>query len=247
MVPDRDNDKEKKQKGEKKDIRADISDAYKSFDAGLKDAQREDEEKRKEVFEEGVERIEKKSGKDLIASKMLVGKVLELRKRAGMAETIGTAGKVKTPILFGKDEFKQKLVQEILVIGTEELEDIGSAITVVNLIDYFRETRPNWDVKTGEILEVVRKLEEKEVIPPKVDLGEEEVLIRFKPIEMSNDIQEILMLATGLPSLSVDKVASHLGWSIERAQSTLTLMMKMDLTVLDEVSGDYYFPGIAPM
>ena len=41
MVPDRDNDKEKKQKGEKKDIRADISDAYKSFDAGLKDAQRD--------------------------------------------------------------------------------------------------------------------------------------------------------------------------------------------------------------
>ena len=246
MVPDRDNDKEKKQKDEQKDIRADISDAYKSFDAGLKDAQREDEERRKEVFEEGVERIEKKSSKDLFASKMLVDKVLELRKRAGMAETIGTAGKVKAPILFGKDEFKQKLVQEILVIGIEELEVIGNAITVVNLIDYFRETRPNWNVRTGEILEVVRKLEEKEVIPPKVDLGEEEVLIRFKPIEMSNDIQEILMLATGLPSLSVDKVASHLGWSIERAQSTLTLMMKMDLTVLDEESGDYYFPGITP-
>ena len=247
MVPDKRNGKQKKQKEEKKDIRSDISDAYKSFDAGLKDAQRQDRDRRKEVFEEGIERIEKKSEKDLIASKMLVGKVLELRKRAGMAETIGTAGKVKTPMLFGKDEFKQKLVQEIMVIGTEELEDIGSAITVVNLIDYFRETRPNWKVGTGEILEVIRKLEEKEVIPPKVDLGEEEVLIRFKPIEMSNDIQEILMLATGLPSLSVDKVASHLGWSMERAQSTMTLMMKMDLAILEEESGDYYFPGIAKM
>ncbi|MHA1516552.1 MAG: hypothetical protein ACTSPF_13525, partial [Candidatus Heimdallarchaeaceae archaeon] len=111
MVPDNKNGKQKKQKEEKRDLRSDISDAYKSFDAGLKDAQRKDKDRRKEVFEEGIERIEKKSEKDLIASKMLVGKVLELRKRAGMAETIGTAGKVKTPMLFGKDEFKQKLVQ----------------------------------------------------------------------------------------------------------------------------------------
>ena len=243
MVPEKKKEKQKKSK----DFHGDISDAYKTFDADLKETQRLDEEKRREVFEEGIEKIEKKSGKELIASKMLVGKVLEIRARAGLSGTIGTAGKVKAPIIFGKDKFKQKLVQEILYIGTEELDDIGNAITVVNFIDYFRETRPNWDVRTGDILEVIRRLEEKEVIPPKVDLGEEEVLIRFKPIEMSNDIQEILMLATGLPSLSVSKVASHLGWSIERAQSTLILMMKMDLTILDEESGDYYFPGIVPM
>ncbi len=242
MVPE-------KEKGKKKesDLRSNLSDAYKKFDLELDKSQEKDEKKRQEVIDEGLERIEKKSEKELVSSKLLVNRILEIRKKSGMIQTIGTAGKIKTPILFGKDEFKQKLVQEIMIIGTEELEAIGSAITIVNFIDYFRETRPNWKIKTGEILEVIRKLEEKEIIPPRVDIGEDDVLVRFKPIEMSNDLQEVLRLATGLPSLSVEKVSSHLGWSVERAQSTLTLMMKMDLAVLEEGSGDYYFPGIMNM
>ncbi|MHA2357937.1 MAG: hypothetical protein ACXABK_04130, partial [Candidatus Heimdallarchaeaceae archaeon] len=190
------------------------------------------------------EKIEKKSERDLISSKILVSRILEIREKAGMPQTIGTAGKVKTPILFGKEEFKQKLVNELMIIGLEELEGIGSAITISKLIEYFRETRPNWKVRTGEILEVIRAMEKAEVIPKKVDIGDDEVLVRFKPIEMSNDLQKVLILATGLPFLSVDKVSSHLGWSVERAQSTLLLMMKMDLAILDETSGNYYFPGI---
>lgn len=239
MAPDKENNKKKKP-----DFRSDLADAYKDFDLELEKSQEKDKHKRQEVIDEGLQQVEKKSTKELVSSKLLVNRILEIRKKAGLAQTIGTAGKVKAPIIFGKDEFKQKLVQEILVIGTEELEPIGSAITIINLIDYFRETRPNWKIKTGDIIEVIKQLEKKKVIPPRVDIGEDEVLIRFKPIELSNDLQEILQLATGLPSLSVEKVASHLGWPMERAQSTLTLMMKMDLAVLDESSGEYYFPGI---
>jgi len=235
---------EKKKKKEKPDFRSSLTDAYKTFDSEMKEAQEKDTEKKQEVLQEGVEKIEKKSEKDLISSKMLVSRILEIRQKAGMSQTIGTAGKIKTPILFGKEEFKQKLVNELLIIGIEELAGIGSAITITNLIDYFRETRPNWKVRTGEILEVLRTMEKAEVIPKKVDIGDDEVLVRFKPIEMSTDIQKVLILATGLPFLTVDKVSTHLGWPIERAQSTLVLMMKMDLAVLDETTGNYFFPGI---
>ena len=235
---------DKKDKKKETDFKSNLSDAYKDFDLEMGKIGEKDKKRRKEVIESGLERVEKKSEKELVSSKLLVNRILEIRKKSGLAQTIGTVGKIKTPILFGKDEFKQKLAQEIMIIGTEELETIGSAITIINLVEYFRETRPNWKIKTGEILEIVKKLEEEKVIPPRVDIGEDEVLIRFKPIELSTDIQEVLRLATGLPSLSVDKVSSHLGWSVERAQSTLTLMMKMDLVMLEERSGEYFFPGI---
>ncbi len=241
-----DNEEQKKKKREdKSDFRSSLSDAYKTLDSDLVEAQKKDAEKKREVIEEGIEKVEKKSGKELLASKMLVSKILNIRQKAGMTQTIGTAGGVKAPMIFGKDEFKQKLARELLVIGTEELSDIGGAITIANLVDYFRETRSDWKVKTGEILSVLKKLEEEEVIPKRIDIGDDEVLIRFKPIEMSSDIQEVLRLATGLPFLSVDKVTSHLGWPIERAQSTLILMMKIDIAILDESSGNYYFPGTA--
>ena len=242
MVPDKENKKKKET-----DFRSNLADAYKEFDSELGESQKKDKKKRQELIDEGLYEIEKKSEKELVSSKLLVNRILEIRKKAGLSQTIGTAGKIKAPVIFGKDEFKQKLVQELLVIGTEELEPIGSAITMINLIDYFRETRPNWKVKTGEIIDIIKTLEKREVIPPRVDIGEDETLVRFKPIEMSNDLQEVLQLATGLPSLSVEKVSSHLGWSIERAQSTLTLMMKMGIAILEESSGEYYFPGIMSM
>ncbi|MBY9000993.1 MAG: hypothetical protein KGD64_08775 [Candidatus Heimdallarchaeota archaeon] len=241
MSDNKDNENRKK----KPDFRSQLSDAYKSMDKELVETQKEDKETRQEVMAKGIEKIEKKNFKEVMASRMLVNKVLEIREKAGMSQTIGTAGKVKAPLIFGKDDFKQKLVKELLIIGNEELEDIGGAITLANLIDYFKETRTNWKVDVGDILDVLKKLEEKEIIPTRVDLGEEDVLIRFKPIEMSTDFQEVLRLATGLPSLTIAKVSSHLGWSVERAQSTMTIMMKYDLAVLDEVSGEYYFPGLS--
>ena len=64
-------------------------------------------------------------------------------------------------------------------------------------------------------------------------------------MSLSSDIQAVLQLATGLPSLSIDKVVSHLDWPVERAQDTLKTMLEMDLAILDEETGEYYFPGIA--
>ncbi len=234
---------EGKKKEKKPEFRTSLSDAYKKFDSDLVKVQDEDKKKKKGVLEEGISKVEKKSIKELRSSKMLVAKILDIRQKAGMSQTVGTSGKVKAPMIFGKDEFKQKLARELLVIGTEELDDIGGAITLANLVDYFRETRPKWEVRTGEILSVLKELEKADVIPKRVDIGEDEVLIRFKPIEMSKDIQDVLRLSTGLDFLSVNQVTSHLGWPIERAQSTLTLMMKIDIAILDESTGNYYFPG----
>ena len=121
------------------DFRSKLTDAYKTFDAELEETKAKDKKKKQEILEKGIEEIEKKSMKELGFSKILATKILDIRQRAGMTQTIGTAGKVKAPILFGRDEFKQKLVRELLVIGTEELADIGSAITIANLIDYFRD------------------------------------------------------------------------------------------------------------
>ena len=96
-----DNEKEKKkQEKEKTDFRSSLSDAYKSLDKELVKEQELDKQKKQEIIEEGIEKIEKESEKDLISSKLLTGKILELRQKAGMSQAIGTAGKVKTPILF---------------------------------------------------------------------------------------------------------------------------------------------------
>lgn len=238
--------KDKEGKTDKKEdsLPSALANAYASFEKELLDSEKKDTEKRQQILQEGVEKIEKKAKKELKSSRFLVEKILEVRKKAGMPTTIGTSGKIRVPLLFGKDQFEQKLAREILIIGNEELKDIGNAITIGNFVKYFMETRPNWKVKSSDITRVLSKLEEAKVIPQRISLDEGLVLIRFKPLSLSNDIQAVLRLATGLPSLTVEKVSSHLDWPIARAQNTLKRMLEMDLAILDEETGEYYFPGI---
>jgi len=221
-----------------------LKDAYSAFNKELVQTEIKDKEKKKEVLRAGIERVEKKAKKELKSSKMLLERLMEIRRKAEMAETIGTGGKIKVPIMFGKEEFNKKLERELLVIGTEELKEIGSAITISNLIRYFKETRPNWKIRTIDITQAIKRLEEAKIIPKRVDIGEDEVLIRFKPIELSNDINRILQLATGRMVLTVKEIAEQLDWPIERVQDTLSKLIELELAVLDEETGEYYFPGI---
>ena len=98
---------DKKDKKKETDFKSNLSDAYKDFDLEMGKIGEKDKKRRKEVIESGLERVEKKSEKELVSSKLLVNRILEIRKKSGLAQTIGTVGKIKTPILFGKDEFKQ--------------------------------------------------------------------------------------------------------------------------------------------
>ncbi|UJG43385.1 MAG: EAP30/Vps36 family vacuolar-sorting protein [Candidatus Heimdallarchaeum endolithica] len=226
------------------DFRSSLSQAYKAFDTDLVSTQEKDKQKRKEILKEGIIRVEKESKRLLKSSKLLVNKIMELRKQAGLSGSIGTAGKMKNPVLFGSKGFEQKLRQEILLIGNEELDEFGGAITLGNFINYFKETRPNWEVSPSHIIRAIRSLQKDKVIPPEVDLGEDEVLIRFKPLETSSDFRAVLQLATGLESLTKDILVSHLGWSSERALDTLSKMVEVGLAIEDEETGQYYFPGI---
>ncbi|UJG40671.1 MAG: EAP30/Vps36 family vacuolar-sorting protein [Candidatus Heimdallarchaeum aukensis] len=226
------------------DFRSSLSQAYKAFDTDLVSTQEKDKQKRKEILKEGIIKVEKDSKKLLKSSKLLVNKIMQLREQAGLTGSIGTAGKMKTPVLFGSKGFEQKLRQEILIIGNEELEEFGGAITLGNFIDYFKETRPNWEVSPSHIIRAIRSLQKDKVIPPEIDLGNDEVLIRFKPLETSSDFRAVLQLATGLEFLTRDILVSHLGWSSERAVDTLSKMAEIGLAVEDEETGQYYFPGI---
>ena len=83
MVSDKEKDKKKKESEEKPDFKSDLTDAYKSFDTELTETQKKDSYKKQEVLEQGIERVEKKSQKDVESSKILVRKLLDMRRRAG--------------------------------------------------------------------------------------------------------------------------------------------------------------------
>ncbi len=223
-----------------------LSTAYNSFSNEIIETEKRDKATKKRVLREGITKIEKDSRKELDTSRIIVNKLVEMKKKAGLSPTLGTSGEVKSPKLFGKQNFKDLLIKEILYMGNEELAGKGIyAISSKNFIDYFRNTRENWKVDDTEILDTIIELEVTEVIPKTVEITDDEFLIRFKPIELSGDIQDILRMATGRKALSIEDIHDFMGWDRKRAQTAMNLMVEKNLAIHDEETKNYYFPSIS--
>lgn len=250
MGKGKEKEKEKEKKKEKNisdDVfKGALRTAYDSFSNEIVETEKRDKTTKKRVLREGITKIEKDSRKEVDTSRIIVNKLVEMKKKAGLSPTLGTSGEVKSPKLFGKEEFKNLLSRELLYIGNEELAAKGTyAISSKNFIDYFRNTRDNWKVDDTEILDTIIELEETEVIPKTVEITDDEFLIRFKPIELSGDIQDILRMATGRKALSIEDIHDFMGWDRKRAQTTMNLMVEKNLAIHDEETDDYYFPSIS--
>ncbi len=172
-------------------------------------------------------------------------KLVKIRQEAGLSSTIGTAGKTKAPLLFGKDEYKQRLTQEILLIGTEELHEVGFVISNDKLYGYFKATRTHWKVKEKEIDDVINELEKNKIIPPTLDLKKKQKLIRFKPVEVSQDYQQVLIVALGLPSIKIEDLENMLNWTKERAEEILKKLIELELAIYDIETENYYLPCVS--
>ncbi len=217
-----------------------IKDAYANFAADIQSAVEEDKDAKKEILRKGIEERERKEGASILQSKILKGKVSELRGKAGLSAFVGTSGKIKSP-KFRRDEFLALLARELLLIGTEELSDKGGIISLNRLKAYFNDTRKNWELRDNDILEAIELLKKEQLIPYFDKINEEIQLIYFKPIELSDDTQKIMIAAYGI-EVTREKLKNILGWTQGRLDTGLKQLESMGLAVLDE---EYvYFPGL---
>lgn len=215
-------------------------DAFANFASKLDKVVEEDKEAKKEILKDGIESMEKSDKGSIMSSKALTGKLSSIRQEAGMSAFVGTSGKIKSP-KFKRKEFIELLARELLLIGSEEMRDKGGIISIAKLTDHFAETRENWELRDKDIKEGVEYLKSKELIPKFNKISDDLQLIHFRPIELSQDTQEILKVAHGI-EVTRDKLVDLLGWTAERVDTGISLLKTNGLAVEDD--GFIYFPGL---
>lgn len=213
--------------------------AYDNFADNLLKIEEEDKEAKKQKLKEGIEAIEKSEKLSLSSSKSLTSHLSRLREEAGMSSFVGTSGKIQSGKL-KHGEFIALLAREILLIGNEDFNDVGGIVTISKLKEYFKTNRENWELKTNDIEEALKKLEKEKMIPGMEKIGDKE-LIYFKPVELSNDIKEILKAASGIDA-TIRSLSVILNWPEERTINTLKLLEKEGLAIID--GENVFFPGL---
>jgi hypothetical protein len=230
----------------KKKAKVSVRDAYASLGKEFEQIKEDGKRERQEAIRDGITRIESEKKNQIFESRLVSDQISELRKEANMSSSVGTSGQISQPRMFGKNDFREALARELLVIGHEELKEEGGTITLTNLLDLFKTTRPNWDVDIKQIENALKHLEKQEIIPKMQSLekSENDKLIFFKPIELSNDIQTLLKFAPR-DGENLSYFMSVLGWKKERLLNALDSLIQLDLAILDEEQNWIYFPALS--
>ncbi len=214
--------------------------AHANFAEGLIQSEEEDKEARKEILREGVDEREKIDKSTLSSSRAVTGQLSRIREEAGLSAFVGTSGKIKSP-RFRKGEFISMLAREILLIGTEEMEESGGIISLAKIKQFFAESRENWELRENDIEEAIKLLEKQEMIPGGERVSDELTIVHFKASELSKDAKHILKAALGV-EVTKSSLASILGWTPKRVDIGINQMIKDKIAIED--GENIYFPGL---
>jgi hypothetical protein len=214
-------------------VSKDKSEAYKQFADKLYNVQEVDKQKRKTTLKEGID-----SREELLAnsskSTLIQNQISKISEQAGYSAFTDVSGKINSPKL-RRSKFIELLSREILLIGLEQLEISSKVCTLEALENYFETNRTNWVLRKNDIIEAVKHLHKNQLIPKFVE-SDEGVLIYFRPIELNDDVQKLLIVSSGLSNPKIDMLVSVTGWEKQRLLNALEFLQKNGLVAIDEES-----------
>lgn len=221
-----------------------ITDAYKKFAEGLEDIEEEDKERKKKVLKKGVLDLEQKYKDEIKGTHVVDARLVKLRKEAGMPELIGIGDKVVKSRFKDKTKFEQFLAKEILEVGIEESRKTGGILTFKEFCNVFASQRPNWEAPSKEIKNALENLAIAGLIPKLYKMKNNAILITFKPVELQDDLLNVLNIASIKGTTTIEEIESLLGWKHERAELTLKALSDQEIAYYDKKEKFFYFPGL---
>lgn len=209
-------------------------DAFAAFGKKLNDIEEKDKQKRKEMLKEGTSQIQQDNKKGF-GSELVNRQLSYVQQEAGLSAFTDASGEIKSPKL-RRGSFLKILARELLLIGLEELP--SKVTTVSSLASYFATNRTNWKLREKDIPEALEILEKDDLIPPVV-AEDEDYLVFFAPIELTEDPKRLIIIASGVSDLTFANLESITGWSKSRLMQAVEYLSKQG--VISYSDDEMYF------
>lgn len=220
-----------------KDQREDIRKAYQRIAKNLQDKEQQSKETSQNILQKRLKTFQKELDKLIAPSPLLVARTILIKKIAGFPPTLEGIEKFKEPRLMNTDEFQARLAIDIISYGIHSQRTNGKLWSIEPFIAAFIQERSWWETTPKTLHNVLHTLINEGVVTK----TNKDVLL-FEPIELSQEIRQVINLAKTNGVLSIEETCSQLEWVPEKAQFVLKQLEKDGIAVWDMIEQLYYFP-----
>jgi len=194
--------------------------------------------------------FEKEHKDEIESNKEYYKKVSAIREELGLPMEVGVyewkdRASLKDKITGGG--FYDQLSMEVLELGKKLCTQTGGFISVAELVLKLNKERPGKMISASDITKSLDKLVEAELIQPLRKLDSGVLIAEFIAIDLTQDQQAILDLATRQGFITPEKVIVSTDWTAERVNRVLGGMEKNGMAIKEESMTEgtkYWFPGI---
>ena len=205
----------------------DKKDLFGAFSKSLDDTKADAKKRRQSTLKEGLEKRRKRLRN--ISSLKIFERIELIKSEAGLDPYSAIGETIKSPRINRKG-YLSKLKMQLLRIGNEELDKQYSVITLEFLEKYFTETRKNWEIRPGDLKEALNHLEREGLIHKVVE-KDDKTLVYFTAIELNDDLEKILITASGIGEITIDQLASVTGWDSTIVEDRVSYLEEKGLAV----------------
>ncbi|MDH5403638.1 MAG: EAP30/Vps36 family vacuolar-sorting protein [Candidatus Heimdallarchaeota archaeon] len=203
-----------------------------------------------EILKEQLKKFEKEHGKEIKDNRDYYEKIALVREELGLPTEVGVYEWKDSPSLkdrMGGKGYYEELADEILKIGKSHMANTGGMISLAEIILQINKIRPGRLVSPKDVKKSLETLVDAEVIQPLRKLPSGVLIVEFIAIELSEDQQTVLDIASRKGFLTRENLILVSNWPPERATRILNEMVDNGIALKDESYHEgtkYWFPSL---
>jgi hypothetical protein len=187
---------------------------------------------------------------ELMSSQQYREKLRLLKEELGLAGTLPPHERDTPTIvekLTGSGKFYNALAVEVLEAVGKKARENGGILTLAEVALTVNKARAGQFVQLGDLIKAIKILQDAELIPGIKSLPSGVQVVEFLPVEISEDSNAILDIASNTGSVSFEEVMLKTKWPRERAERALKSLERVGIARVDvsyAKGNRWYFPSL---
>ncbi|MFX1485559.1 MAG: hypothetical protein ACFFBS_00350 [Promethearchaeota archaeon] len=178
--------------------------------------------------------------------------VEKIRKKFGIPKSAIITQIVREEDVVRKGFFRTKVDHEKLGLllyqrALMRRQETGGIMTIPEAVLLVNTGMIKGKISVEDVMKAIRKMEEEDMIPGIMKLKSDVKVVQFISVELGNDQNEILNIASEKGWTTPEEIMVKTGWNETRVKRALEALKKAKVTRMDPSYSrgeKYYFPGL---
>ncbi|MFQ6124077.1 MAG: hypothetical protein ACE5R6_05650 [Candidatus Heimdallarchaeota archaeon] len=216
-----------------------IKRAYRRYAKKLQEMGEKTDQSGQRTLQQRVKAFQKSFDTLIAPPPELVAKLILTKKIAGLPPILDEIKVYKEPKLLKKEEFRARLAIDLICYGIHSQRTTGKLLSIDKFVESFLRDRAWCETTPKTIRELLHSFIDQGVVTT-TKMRE----LVFEPIELSQDIGQVLLIVETKKAISLKEICIVTKWAPEKAHFVIAQLEKEGIAIYDHIERVYYFPAL---